>query len=260
MLVDSHCHLNYPDFQDDLPEVMKRAEQNGITTFLTINTRLSETVAIQEIAAQYPTVYCTVGVHPHDAEAYVYEGVKEEIRAFAKHPKVVGLGETGLDYYYNNSPKKQQIQSFRTHSELAIELGLPLIIHTRDADEDTIAVLDDYKAATGVFHCFSGTNALARQALDRGFYLSLSGILTFKKATHLQEIAKWAPLDRLLVETDAPFLAPIPHRGKRNEPAFTKYTAEFLADLRGISFEEIAKVTTDNFFNLFQKAVKLECK
>lgn len=254
MLVDSHCHLNFPEFKDDLPDVVRRAQIAGVEVMVSVNTRLNESVEIQKIADQFPFVFCSVGVHPHDAATHVYDGVKEEIRTLCQHPKVVALGETGLDYYYNNSPKEDQIKSFHTHAQLSKELDLPLIIHTRDADEDTIAVLKDHPDAYGVFHCFSGTDALARQALEMGYYLSLSGIVTFPKAQALKEIATWVPLDRLLVETDSPFLAPVPHRGKRNEPAFTAHVAQVLSELKGIPLAEVAQTTTDNFFALFKRA------
>jgi TatD DNase family protein len=256
MLIDSHCHLNFPDFADDLDAVLVRAKENGVDVMLSINTQLSEAKDIQAIADRYPQVYCSVGVHPHDAADYAGDALLAQIKALAHHPKVVGIGETGLDYYYNKSPCDAQISSFCDHIRAAYDLDLPLIIHTRDADADTIACLKDVGQgqAKGVFHCFSGSTNLAVLALEMGFYISLSGILTFKKSDDLRQIAKTVPLNRLLVETDAPFLAPVPHRGKRNEPAFTKHTAEVLADLKGVSYLEIAKITTDNFFTLFSKA------
>jgi TatD DNase family protein len=256
MLIDSHCHLNFPDFADDLDAVLVRAKENGVDVMLSINTQLSEAKDIQAIADRYPQVYCSVGVHPHDAADYAGDALLAQIKALAHHPKVVGIGETGLDYYYNKSPCDAQISSFCDHIRAACDLDLPLIIHTRDADADTIACLKDVGQgqAKGVFHCFSGSANLAVLALEMGFYISLSGILTFKKSDDLRQIAKTVPLNRLLVETDAPFLAPVPHRGKRNEPAFTKHTAEVLADLKGVSYLEIAKITTDNFFTLFSKA------
>lgn len=260
MLVDSHCHLNYPDFADDLDDVLARAEENGVGLMLTINTRLTETKSVQSIAERYLQVFCTVGVHPHEASDYVngYEGetLLNQLKRFARHPKVVGLGETGLDYYYNNSPREDQIAAFSDHIRASIDLDLPLVVHTRDADEDTIACLRDVGQgkAKGVLHCFSGSAELAQEALNLGFYISFSGILTFKKTEALRQIAQEIPLDRILVETDAPFLAPVPHRGKRNEPAFTRYTAELLADLKGLSYSAVEKTTTDNFLTLFPKA------
>ncbi|MBX9976751.1 MAG: TatD family hydrolase [Alphaproteobacteria bacterium] len=254
MFIDSHCHLNFPEFKDDLEQALKRANDLGVQGFLTINTRLSESIDLQRIADTYPNVACTVGVHPHDAKDYDNATLKDEILGLAKHPKVVGIGETGLDYFYEHSPREPQIMSFHRHIEVASDRNLPLVIHTRDADADTIAVLDDHRDnAKGVFHCFSGTLNLCKKALDRGFYISISGIVTFKKAENVHAVAKYAPLDRLLVETDAPYLAPIPHRGKRNEPAFVVHTAEYIAELRGIPLPALAEATTANFFNLFTK-------
>jgi TatD DNase family protein len=260
MLVDSHCHLNFPEFTSDLDAVLARAATNGIGTMLTINTKLEEAKDLQEIADRYSQIFCSVGVHPHDAKDYIngYKGdtLFNQIKALAQHSKVVGIGETGLDYFYNNSPHENQIASFSDHIRASIDLNLPLIIHTRDADEDTIACLKDVGQgkAKGVFHCFSGSADLAQQALGLGFYISFSGILTFKNAEGLRQIAQDVPLNRILVETDAPFLTPIPHRGKRNEPAFTRYTAELLANLKNLSYSEIEKITTNNFFTLFEKA------
>lgn len=259
MLVDSHCHLNFPEFEKDLPETIQRAQTLGVKVMLTINTRLSEALALQKIADTFENVFCTVGVHPHDAVDYAKPGLKGKILELAVHKKVVGIGETGLDYYYNKSPKESQIDSFEQHIDASIQQNLPLIIHTRDADEDTLLCLKNFPKAKGVFHCFSGSEALARQALDLGYYISFSGILTFKNAESLRKIAQFVPLDRILVETDSPFLAPLPHRGKRNEPSFTVHTAERLAELRGVSFAEIAALTTDNFFRLFTKANRQTC-
>lgn len=259
MLVDSHCHLNFPEFKDDLPETIKRAWDQGIKTILTVNTKLSEAQDLQKIADTYPQVFCSVGVHPHDAAEYAKIGLKSQIMALAVHKKVVAIGETGLDYYYNKSPKDMQIDSFEQHLDASIELNLPVIIHTREADEDTIKCLKNFPKAKGVFHCFSGSENLARQALDLDYYISFSGILTFKKAEELKEIAKFVPLERILVETDSPFLAPNPYRGKRNEPAYTTHTAEVLAELKGISFFEVSEATTNNFFKLFSKANVTTC-
>lgn len=253
MFIDSHCHLNFPEFKDDLDQVLKRANDLGVKGFLTINTRLNESKNLQDIADAYPNVACTVGVHPHDAKDYDGATLKDDILTLAKHSKVVGIGETGLDYYYEHSPRTPQIKSFHRHIEASVDVDLPLVIHTRDADTDTIAVLDDHAQAKGVFHCFSGTLDLCKKALDHGFYISISGIVTFKKAENVHAVAKYVPLDRLLVETDAPYLAPIPHRGKRNEPTFVVHTAEAIADLRGIPLPTLAEATTANFFNLFTK-------
>lgn len=254
MLVDSHCHLNFPDFANDLPEVIKRAKAIGVNTLLTVNTCLSEAEKLQVITDTYENIFCSVGVHPHDAKDYVGKNLSAELTRLAQHPKVVALGETGLDYYYNNSQKNDQIDSFNIHLSTSIQLKLPIIIHTRDADADTLDCLKRHPDAKGVFHCFSGSTDLARKALELGFYISFSGIITFKKAEELRDIAKWVPLDRVLVETDSPFLAPIPHRGKRNEPAFTVHTAELLAEIKQLPFREIANTTTNNFFSLFNKA------
>jgi len=257
MLVDSHCHLNYPDFKDDLDTVIKRAEEKGVKTFLTINTKLSEAKDIQRIADSYPNVFCTVGAHPHDAIDHNYDGVYEDLIKLAQHSKVVGIGETGLDYYYENSPRDEQIASFKTHIKASIDIDLPLIIHTRDADEDTLAAIQEFPKARGVFHCFSGSKGLAKAALDLEFYISFSGIITFKKAEELREVASFVPLDRVLVETDSPYLAPIPHRGGRNEPAYTYITAMKLSEIKGVALEEIAAQTTKNFFQLFKRCGKV---
>jgi TatD DNase family protein len=260
MLVDSHCHLNFPEFSSDLDAIIERAKENGVEAFLTVNTKLEQAKDLQEIADRYPNVFCSVGAHPHDASHYMegYNGdtLYNQLKKLSQHPKVIALGETGLDYYYDNSPRENQISSFKDHIQASMDLNLPLIIHTRDADEDTIACLQDVGQgkAKGVFHCFSGSADLARKALQLGFYISFSGILTFKNAESLRQIAQEVPLDRILVETDAPFLAPIPMRGKRNEPAFTRYTAELLANLKNLSYSAIETATTNNFFTLFSNA------
>lgn len=261
MLIDSHCHLNFKDFESDLDQVIEHAKQAGILGMLTVNTQLSEALEIQAIADRYKNVFCSVGIHPCEAKNHSYDDFERanQIKSFLNHPKVAALGETGLDYYYEMDSREVQISSFKTHLELAQEFDLPVIIHTRDANQDTIdsikSVQNNNKNKTirGVFHCFTGTQELAAQALDLGFYISFSGIVTFKNAKDLQEVATTIPMDRLLVETDAPYLAPNPHRGKRNEPAYTKHTAQFIADLRSIPYEELACQTTDNFFALFNK-------
>jgi TatD DNase family protein len=263
MLIDSHCHLNFPEFTQDLEAVLQRATENGVGMMLTINTKLEEAKDLQAIADKYPQVYCTVGVHPHEAAHYTngYEGdtLLNQLKKLAQHPRVIGIGETGLDYYYDNSPRQEQIASFSDHIRASVELNLPLIIHTRDADEDTIACLKEVGQgkARGVFHCFSGSAELANQALSLGFYVSFSGILTFKTAESLRQIAQQVPLDRVLVETDAPFLTPVPNRGKRNEPAFTRYTAELLANIKNLSYSAIETATTNNFFTLFTNAKEI---
>ncbi len=257
LLVDSHCHLNFPDFNGELPDIVSRAVANDVGVMQTICTRMREFPDILAIAEQFPTVYCSVGVHPNNVEEEP-DVTASDIIEKTKHPKVIGIGETGLDYYYEHSPRALQEKLFREHIAASRETGLPIIIHTRSADEDTVAILaDEMKHGTfpGLIHCFSTSHALAEACIEMGLYISLSGILTFKKAQELQSSAKTLPLDRLLVETDAPYLAPTPHRGKRNEPSFTRHTAEFLAELRGVSYEEVAKVTTENFFRLFRKGL-----
>lgn len=257
MLVDSHCHLNFPDFEKDLDQVMENAYQQGVTTFLTVNTRLDQTAQLQQLAETYDRVFFSVGVHPHDAADFVSKELVASLKDWAQHPKAIGIGETGLDYHYNNSPRQDQIDCFHKHLQAAAELDLPIIIHTREADEDTLACLDDHPKAKGVFHCFSGSADLARAALDRGFYLSFSGIITFAKAEDLRRVVQFVPMNRILVETDSPFLAPIPHRGKRNEPAYTRLNAEKIANVKGLRFEEVSEKTTKNFFKLFSKAAFL---
>jgi TatD DNase family protein len=260
MLVDSHCHLDFPDFAPDLDGVMARARDAGVGAMVTICTRLSRFDEIRAIAEARPNVWCSVGVHPHEAAE---EGVAEPSRllALAHHPRVVGFGETGLDYYYEHSPREAQQKSFRAHIAAARETGLPLIVHTRDADDDTVAMLAEEHAKgpfTGLIHCFSSGRELAEKVLDIGFYISISGIVTFKKAEALRETVRAVPLDRLLVETDAPYLAPVPHRGKRNEPAYVAKTAACVAAIKGVAPEALAHATTDNFFRLFAKATRPE--
>ena len=256
MLVDSHCHLDFPEFAPELDAVVARAEGAGVGVCVTIGTTLAKFPNVLEVARRFANVYCSVGIHPHEAKAEPLEGPAPLI-ARAQHPKVVGIGETGLDYYYEHSPREAQIANFRAHIAAACELGLPLIVHTRDAEDDTIAILHDELGQgrfTGLIHCFTGTQRLADAALELGFFISASGIATFKKSEELRAVLKTVPLDRLLVETDAPFLAPMPHRGKRNEPAFVRHTAEMLAEMKGVSFAALAEATTENFFRLFTRA------
>ena len=256
MLVDSHCHLSFPDFADEMDGVMERATVAGVGSMLTICTRLDEFDSVVELADRYPNVHCSVGVHPHEA------GDSRGLAAptlieFARAPKVVGIGETGLDYHYEHSAREDQQASFRAHIAAARETGLPLIVHSRAADEDTAEILADEMTAgpfPGLIHCFTGGPELAARALDLGLYISISGIVTFKSAGDLRAVAAEVPLDRLLVETDAPYLAPVPHRGKRNEPAFVADTAAFVAELRGTTVAALAEATTANFFRLFAKA------
>ncbi len=256
MLVDSHCHLDFPEFAPELDAVVARAREAGIGTMRTIGTSLERVPGVLAVAERYPDVWCSVGVHPHEAEKEG-QGTPDRLIELARHPKVVGIGETGLDYYYEHSPRQQQIDSFRAHIAAARQAGLPVIVHTRDADDDTIAVLEDEMgkgAFTGLIHCFTGTQRLADAALRLGLFISVSGIATFKNSTALRAVIANVPLERLLVETDAPFLAPVPHRGKTNEPAFVVHTATMLAELKGVSAENLATATTDNFFRLFSKA------
>jgi len=256
VLVDSHCHLDYLAQDEDLDAVVDRAREQGVGTLVTICTKLTEFPIVKGIAERFDQVYCSVGVHPHEADAEG-QGTPDRLIELASGPKVVGIGETGLDYYYKHGSPEAQKESFVSHMDAARETGLPLIVHTRDADEDTVALLRRSHAKgafPGVIHCFTAGAALAEAAIDLGFYISLSGIVTFKNATELRAVAKQVPLDRLLVETDAPYLAPVPVRGKRNEPAFVAHTAAYLSDFLGVPAEELAHVTTENFFRLFSKA------
>ncbi len=256
MLVDSHCHLDFNDFEEDFEDILARAKAAGVTALLNAGNNIDELDKQLALSEKYPFIYAAVGVHPHNASEY--ENIKAaDFIAKAAHKKVVGIGECGLDYYYDYSPRETQIKVFREQIIAAQETGLPLIIHTRDADDDTISVLDEMykqKPFTGEIHCFSSSKKLADFALSIGFYISASGIITFNKSQDLREIFAEIPLDRLLVETDSPFLAPIPQRGRRNEPSFVRYTAEQLARLKDINFEELAQITSDNFYKLFRKA------
>lgn len=255
MFVDSHCHLDYLARDGDLDEVVARARRAGVGRMLTICTKVTEFQAIRDIADRYSDVWCSVGIHPHDA-ASEPAVTPEKLVMLARDPLVAGIGETGLDYFYEHSPRDRQQASFRAHIAASRETGLPLIVHTRDADDDTAAILEDEYAKgpfPGVIHCYSTGRDLAERALAIGFYISLSGILTFKRAEALRETAADLPLDRLLVETDAPYLAPVPNRGERNEPAYVVHTAAALAEIRGVPVNEIETSTTDNFFNLFNR-------
>ena len=256
MFVDSHCHLNYPGLVENQDEVITRARAAGIDAMLNITTREAEWDAILATAQSYPDVWATVGIHPHDADAHAHV-IVETLLARAAHTRVVGIGETGLDYHYDKSDRARQRESFRIHIAAARASNLPIVIHTRDAEDDTAAILREELgegAFTGVIHCFTSSAAFARIALDLGFFISMSGIVTFKNARDLQEIARDIPADRLLIETDAPFLSPVPHRGRPCEPAFVSATAAFLADLRGEAIDDFARTTTDNFYTLFNKA------
>ena len=258
MLVDSHCHLDFDVFDEDRQETIQRARNAGVTTMVTICTRVTRFEEIRSIAESNENIWCSVGIHPHQAEEEPVVSV-EDLVSRAAHPKVIGIGETGLDYYYDNSPRALQETSFRTHIAAARETGLPLIVHTRDADDDMADILEDEMgkgAFPGVLHCFSSGRRLAERALDIGFYISLSGIVTFKNAEDLRDIARDVPVDRILVETDSPFLAPIPNRGKRNEPSFVVDTAARVADIKGLDNQTLSTTSTDNFFRLFNKATR----
>lgn len=256
MLVDSHCHLDYADFEADRDALISRAHASGVGMMVTISTKFSEADKIIAIASQHANIVCSVGTHPHEAGRET-QVAAEHIAKKAIHPKVVGIGETGLDYFYDHSAIEKQKQSFIAHIEASRLTQLPLIVHARDADIDTAQILEDQmKQGTfpGLIHCFTAGPDLAKRALDMGFYISISGIATFKNAQNLRDVIKTVPLDRLLVETDAPYLAPMPHRGKRNEPSFVKHTAACLAELLDVSEEAFAEQTTENFFRLFTKA------
>ncbi len=255
MLVDSHCHLDFPEFAPELDAVVARAREAGIGTMLTICTSLERFAGVLAVAERYDDVWCSVGVHPHEAEKEG-QSAPERLIELARHPKVVGIGETGLDYFYEHSPRQQQIDSFRAHIAASRVTGLPLIVHTRDADQYTADILaEEYAkgAFPGLIHCFSSTSVVADKAIELGFSISISGIVTFKPAEELRSIVRGLPLDRLLVETDSPYLAPAPKRGRRNEPAFVAHTAAKVAELKGVGMSELASATTENFFKLFNK-------
>ena len=257
MFADSHCHLNYKGVAEQQGAVLARARARGVYAMLNIATRESEWDAVLATAAAEPDVWATVGIHPHEADGHTHVDTAKLV-ARARHPRVVGIGESGLDYHYDHSDRAQQQRSFGAHLAACRETGLPIVVHTREAEADTLAILSDelgQGAYPGVIHCFTGTGAFADKALELGFYISISGIVTFKSARDLQQTAARLPLDRLLIETDAPFLAPVPHRGKPGEPAFVADTAAFLADLRGEGLDELAARTAANFRTLFAKTV-----
>lgn len=256
MLIDSHCHLNYKGLIETQADVLARARARGISGFLNISTRQSEWDAVVATAHREPDVWASIGIHPHEADAHADLGA-EALRAAAADPKVIAIGETGLDYYYDHSDRQVQQDLFRVHIGVARETGLPIVIHTRDAEDDTLRILTE-EMAKGTFpaliHCFTASAAFGRAVLDLGLTISISGIVTFRNAKDLQAFARDVPDDRLLVETDAPFLAPVPHRGKVCEPAFVSDTCAFVAKLRGTSAEDLAERTSANFFRLFAKA------
>jgi TatD DNase family protein len=255
MLVDSHCHLDFPDFASDLDDIVARAKAAGIGRILTISTRVKRLDALLAIADRFPDVYCTVGTHPHQADEE--DGIStQELVELSSHPKVVGFGEAGLDYFYQHGSREAQERGFRNHIAAARATGLPLVIHTREADDDCGRILEDEMAKgafRAVLHCYTGGRELAMKAISLGLFISFTGILTFKKSESLRELAAELPADRIMVETDAPYLAPGKHRGKRNEPAYVIEIARVLAEARKVSLEEISRQTTENFFRFFSK-------
>ena len=258
MYVDSHCHLDFDQFDADRDGIVARARSAKVERILTISTTMTGFPKILQIAEHYDDVYCSVGVHPHDAEKPGQDITADSLAAHLNHPKIVAIGETGLDYFYEYAPREAQQRNFRQHIRACIQTGAPLIIHTRDAEDDTIKILKEERAGfenklRGVLHCFSSQRRMAEFGLEIGFYISLSGMLTFNKSQEIRDIARDVPLDRLMVETDAPFLAPVPFRGKTCEPAFVVHTAACLAQIKGLEIQEIASVTTDNFYRLFNK-------
>ncbi len=258
MFVDSHCHLNYPGLIEDQDAVIARARAAGVSTMLNISTRLSEWDAVVATAERQANVWASIGIHPHEADGHAEVDTARLVER-AAHPRVIAIGESGLDYHYDKSDRARQRTSFRAHIAAARETGLPLIVHTRDAEEDTAAIMREEMgqgAYPAVIHCFTASADFARIALELGCFISISGIVTFKNARDLQAIAATIPADRLLIETDAPFLAPVPHRGKTGEPAFVADTARMLAGLRGEEVEQLADVTRDNFHRLFTKAAR----
>lgn len=273
MLVDSHCHLNFPDFQGKLPEYLEAMQQNQVVAALCVSTTPENIPKVIALANMYPNLFASVGVHPDEKldEASESKLTKEFLLEYAKHPKVIAIGETGLDYYHNKIESdinnkisdhvvdmSWQHERFILHIEVAKIVQLPLIVHTRNSVADTLHIMKEYNASNcgAVMHCFTESLEYAKKFLDLGFYISISGIVTFKNAAMVQEVARYIPLDRLLIETDAPFLAPVPYRGKLNHPALVKHTAQYIADLKQLSLEELGRATTDNFFKLFKSAVK----
>ncbi|MBP1875815.1 TatD DNase family protein [Ensifer adhaerens] len=259
MLIDTHCHLDFPDFEAERDAIIGRARAAGVGQMITISTRVKRFDTILAIAEAYPNVFCSVGTHPHNADEELDITADDLVRLSA-HPKVVAIGEAGLDYFYDNAPRDAQVEGLRRHIAAARETGLPLVIHSRSADDDMAAILTE-EAEKGAFpfllHCFSSGPELARIGVELGGYVSFSGILTFPKSEELREIAKTVPHDRMIVETDAPYLAPKPFRGKRNEPAYVAHTAEVLADTIGVSKDEVAALTTENAFRIFSKMPRL---
>lgn len=262
MYIDTHCHLDYLQEDTDLKPILHAANEAGVKLIHTISTRLDKSAKIKQIANEFSNVYCSIGVHPNESsevahltQAQITDALINEVT-----DKVISFGETGLDYYYEHSDKATQQKSFHAHIDAAIQATLPLVIHTRDAEEDTLSILRAYTktSVTGIIHCFTGTPEMAKACLDLGYHISISGIVTFKNATVLQDIVKWAPLDRLLIETDAPWLAPIPYRGKTNLPAYVVHVAEKVAELKGLSVKDVATQTTQNFLNLCPKIKQVQ--
>lgn len=255
MFIDSHCHLDFPELAADRDSILALMRANGVTHALTISTTLKSFPAVRAVAEQHEHIWCTAGVHP-DEQVDDHEASLAELLAMADHPKVVGIGETGLDYYRLTEPLEWQRERFRTHIRAARATGKPLIIHTRNAAADTVRLMQEENAAEvgGVMHCFTESQAIAEAALALNFHISFSGIITFKSAVELKEVARCVPLDRMLIETDSPYLAPAPHRGKTNQPGYVRHVAEHIAQLRGIDVEEVAQATTENFFRLFRGA------
>jgi TatD DNase family protein len=254
-LIDTHCHLDFPEFAEQQDAVVTRAREAGVKRMITISTHASRFASVKKVAEKYEDVFCTAGVHPHHSGEPDEDIQENWLVEAAGYEKVVGLGETGLDYYYNNSPVDAQKKNFRTHIRACLKTDLPIIVHTRDADDDTYALLKEEGQGKlrGLLHCFSSSRKLAEQALEMGLFISFSGIVTFKKSDELRAIAKDIPLERILVETDAPFLAPMPFRGKTNEPSYVVHTAQCVADVKGVSLEELAGITTQNALRLFTR-------
>lgn len=255
MLVDSHCHLDFPDFADELDDVVERARQAGLGRMVTICTRVKLFQQVLAVAERYDDVFCSVGTHPHNADEEL-DVTCEDLVALSRHEKVVAIGEAGLDYHYDKAPRDAQAQGLRVHIDAARRTGLPLVIHARSADDDMIAILTEETRAgafPAVLHCFSSGRKLAETGIDLGLYVSFSGILTFKNSPEIRDLARDMPRDRVLVETDAPYLAPVPHRGKRNEPSFVTGTASVLADVWETDEKTVWNETTENFFRLFSK-------
>jgi TatD DNase family protein len=251
-IVDSHCHLDYEGLAERLPDVLQNAKNAGVGLMVSIGTRVRKFPGLLKIAEENPSVFCTVGTHPHHAHEELDVTVEELVR-LAQHPRVVGIGEAGLDYHYDFSPREAQAKGFRTHIAAARAAALPLVIHAREADEDVARIMEEEAPCKYLLHCFTSSESLAKRGLALGAYISFSGILTYKNAENLRAVARDVPLDRLLVETDSPYLAPVPHRGKSNEPAFVVETLKQLAAVKGQSVEDMARITNDNFFRLFAK-------